>query len=448
MLKNGILFFVMIVFVGSCKKDNNTGGAGGGSTTTTALTVTLSKNAVNLANPENVIATVKDQNNADVTNACTIKVNGVAVIAATFTPTAVGSYSFVATKDAITSAPVVLQVTSSVVATDSLYVSLSAPSIENNGYDYVDIMVKDKSGNDISSTCQILLNNSVIGTPYSPTAVGSFTVKAAKGSIPSTTKTLSVTARTASAFTTKIVVEDLTGAWCGYCPRVSDKLETFKATAAGPNCIAVGVHAGGGTDPFKYQYYSNMVSAFAVGGYPAALLNRTGQWQESNGELTTALAKWAPMGLALESTVNGTNVTGKVKVKFGINSGKPMKIVVYLIENGLVYPQTNYYSPSGGATPHLYGGQNPITNFEHKGVLRRAATDIFGDVIPVANQVKNNIYELPFTIPLSGVTSSNTAYTANAAKSAIVAFVIDGSADAKGIYNAQTANVGATKNFD
>ena len=118
------------------------------------------------------------------------------------------------------------------------------------------------------------------------------------------------------------------------------------------------------------------------------------------------------------------------------------------MENGLVYPQTNYYSPSGGATPYLYGGANPISGFVHNGVLRKAATDIFGDVIPVANQVKNNIYELPFTIPLSGATANGTSYTANATNSTIVAFVVDGSSDALGVYNVQSANVGTVKNFD
>jgi thiol-disulfide isomerase/thioredoxin len=443
MFKICCFFLTMITVVSSCKKDEPNGGS---TVTTSKLTVSLSKTSVDLASPENIYATVKDQNNVDVTSSCTIKVNGTTIIAATYTPTQVGNYVFIATKDTVSSAPVSLNVTSSIVGTDSLYVSLSNSTIENNGFDNVDIMVKDKSGNNITATCQLLLNTMSISTPYTATTVGNFTVKAAKGGIPSTVKNLTVTAKGVSPFSTKIVIEDLTGAWCGYCPRVADKLDNYVPTH--PNCIVVGVHAGQGTDPFKYQYYSSMASKFAVGGYPAAILNRSGQWSENTSELTAKLAKWAPLGLALESTVSGTNVTGKVKVKFNVTTNKPMKIVIALVENGLVYPQTNYYSPSGGATPHLYGGANPITNFVHNGVLRKAATDIFGDVIPGVNQVKNNTWEMQFTIPLSGLTATGASYTAVAANSKIIAFVLDDSADNTGIYNAQIATVGTVKAFD
>ena len=119
MFQTWVLFFGMVAFVTSCKKDNNTGGTGNGGATT-SLTVILSKTTVDIVSPENVIATVKDQNNIDVTSSCSIKVNGTAIIAATFTPITVGTYTFVATKDSITSSPVTLNVINSEAPTDSL----------------------------------------------------------------------------------------------------------------------------------------------------------------------------------------------------------------------------------------------------------------------------------------------------------------------------------------
>lgn len=184
-----------------------------------------------------------------------------------------------------------------------------------------------------------------------------------------------------------------------------------------------------------------------LAGYPTAILNRSSKWSESTADLTAQLNKWAPLGLAIESSDNGTSVTGKVKVKFNVTTDQPMKIVVALVENGLVANQTNYYSPSGGASPYLYGGANPIVGFVHNNVLRRAATDIFGDAIPTTSQVKNGVYELPFSIPLAGSTSSGS-YTAVGANSAIVAYVLDGSASKKGTYNVQYAPVGTIKIFD
>lgn len=331
-------------------------------------------------------------------------------------------------------------------AGDSIHVSLSTSTVEYNNFDYVVITVTDKAGNDITSSCSLLLNNNTaINSKYVPTGLGNFNIKAKKGTNPSDVKLLSVVAKSGSPFTQKILVEDCTGAWCGYCTRVAYDLETYKATH--PNCISMAVHGGGGTDPFKFQYYTTYNSHFNVAGYPTAIINRKTEWSEDPAELDAALQNWAPLGIAITSAVSGTNVTGTVKVKFNVNTEKSMKIVIALVENGLVYPQTNYYSPQYGATPYLYGGVSPINNFVHNGVLRRTSTDLFGDAIPKLNQVKNNIYEVPFTMALSGLASGGT-FTAVPANCAIVAFVVDGSTTIGTAYNTQYAAVGTTQNFD
>jgi hypothetical protein len=207
----------------------------------------------------------------------------------------------------------------------------------------------------------------------------------------------------------------------------------------------------------KYQYYPNFNSKFAVNGYPTAIFNRKKQsdgtygWSEDQADLDLALTKWAPLGLAINSTVSGTNITGSVKVKFNVTTEKSMKLVIALVENGLVYPQTNYYSPQYGATPYLYGGVSPVPDFVHNGVLRKTSTDLFGDDIPVTAQTKNGTYELPFSIPVTGTVYGGASYTAVPTKCAIVAFVVDGSTGTTtnaGVYNVQYAAVGSTKDFD
>lgn len=442
-----MIFASTIIF--SCKKDNNGGGSGSGSgNTTTALTLTLSTSSVNLANPQIVSATVVDQNGNNVTAQSTIKVNGVSIGSSNYSPSTVGSFDFVATKDGITSNTATLTVSnSSTAAGDSLYVSLSTSTIELNNFDYTIITVTDKTGADITNSCMLLVDGAQTSSRnYIGETLGNHTITAQKGSIPSTSKTLNVVTASPSPFTQKLLVEDATGAWCGFCTRIANSLENYKANHA--NCIVVTVHGGGGTDPYKYQYYTNFNSAFGVSGYPTAVVNRAGTWSENTSELNTELAKWAPLGLAIESSVSGTNIVGKAKVKFNVSTSKSMKIVVALVENGLVYPQTNYYSPSSGYTPYLYGGANPISNFTHNGVMRKTATDLFGDAIPAASQVKNNIYELPFTISTTGVTSAGANFTVVPANCSIVAYVVDGTTDKKGVYNVQSATVGTVKNFD
>ncbi len=337
-------------------------------------------------------------------------------------------------------------------AGDTLHITLSRSSVEYNNFDYVAITVKNNAGEDVTANCTLLQNNTVaISSKFVPTGIGTFTISAQRSSMASETKTLTVVAKSPSPFTQKILVEDCTGAWCGYCPRVAYQLEQYKATH--PNCISTTVHGGGGTDPYKFQYYTTFNSHYAVGGYPTAILNRKKQtsggydWSEDNADLDAALRNWAPLGLAISSSVSGNNVTGNVKVKFNVTTDKSMKVVIALVENGLVYAQTNYYSPAGGATPYLYGGLDPIPNFVHNGVLRKTATDLFGDAINVSAQTKDNILDIPFNLTLTGNTASGT-FTALPANCAIVAFVQDGSGLEKGVYNVQYAPLGSTVNFD
>jgi hypothetical protein len=241
-------------------------------------------------------------------------------------------------------------------------------------------------------------------------------------------------------------MEDMTGTWCGYCTRGTNLIESYKATH--PAALSIAIHGGGATDPFQFQYYTTYNSQFGISGYPTIILNRKSVWNEQNSVLDAALQKWAPLGLAINSTVNGTDITGSVKVKFNVTTEKAMKIVITMVENNLIYPQTNYYSPQYGATPYLYGGVSPVTDFHHNVVLRRTSTDLFGDAIPVSAQTKNNIYEVPFTMSLNGSVYGGGPYTAIPANCAIIATVVDASESNAGSYNSQYANAGATVNFD
>ena len=254
-------------------------------------------------------------------------------------------------------------------------------------------------------------------------------------------------------------MEDLTGAWCGFCPRVAYAIEQYKLTHPN-NFIAIGVHSGSGTDPFKFSNYSAYISKYSVQGYPSAILNRKAEWSEDEADLDAALAEPALCGMSISSSAttdqfNNAYAIGTVKVKFGTNMpGQTLKLVVALVENGLVATQTNYYAPTlpngqAGYTPYLYDGASPILNFVHNGVMRRTGTDLWGDLIPQDEQTKNNEYSLDFNMPLSGTTASGTNYTVDKTKAAIVTIVVD-ETDPNNIHalNAQYAELGATKNYD
>lgn len=438
-----LLLIALSVAVISCKKDS--GGSNGPS-----LTISLSKSTVYLATPETVTITVKDENNADVTSSCTITVNSAAFSGTTYNATASGSFDFVATKGTLTSNTAnLIVIAPTIISADSLTLVFSKDTIEYNDFDTCGFTVYDNTGTNVTSSSRIFVNSTALtGFSYTAASLANVSVFALNGAKTSKTKTLYVKTATPSPFSRKLLVEDCTGTWCGFCPRVANALDNY--TASKPNCIVITMHGGqGSSDPYQFQYISNFMSTIGAGGtYPTAYINRYKKWDETTNILNTELAKWAPLGLAIESSTSGSNITGKVKIKYNVTTSKAMKVVVALVENGLIYNQTNYYSPSGGYSPSLYGGANPIVGFVHNGVMRKTSTDLYGDAIPTAQQVKNNIYELPFSFTTSGTLANGGSYNANAGNCSIVAFVMDATTAKKGVYNVQRADVGTTKNFD
>lgn len=325
----------------------------------------------------------------------------------------------------------------------TIQVSLTRDTIQNNGFESVQITVKDVDGSNISGSALVyadgvLLNSDV----YYPTAAKNVTFVAKKGTLTSKDKILVVQDPGASPFTQKMLIEDCTGTWCGYCPRIAFSVEDFKSTH--PACISVGIHGGGGgTEPFTYLYGDALFNGFGITQFPTAVINRKVSWNE-NDALDTYLKQRAPLGLAIQSTVSGGSITGKVQVKYDVTTDVPMKVLIMLVEDGLKYDQVNYYAPTFGA--------NPIAGFTQKNVLRQiASSDVLrGSDIPVSAQVRGNTWEQTFNFTTTGSTGIGTSYTVVPANTKVVAAVLYGTntLSKKGAVNVQEAQIGTTKSFD
>jgi len=327
---------------------------------------------------------------------------------------------------------------------DSLKVSLSATTLAGTGFDGVTVTVKDKTGADVTGAVQLYADGvAFTGPVYYPDGVKTVKISAKKGTVPSNEVPVTVTAPEPSPFTQKIMVEDFTGTWCKYCTRAAYLLGKYTAKQA--NCIAVGVHGGSSTEPFAYQYINTLANRYQVTEFPWAVLNRADRWDESSVSLDSAVNKWAPLGLAIDSKLDGTNITGKVKVKYNVTTSVAMRIVIMLVEDKLVADQSNIYTDLG-TTP-------TIKNFVHTNVLRRiySADVSYGDAIPATAAVKGNVWEKDFSFAISGKTGNNADYTAVPANCKVVALVQFGPENSmyrKGAINVQFANVGDTKDFD
>jgi hypothetical protein len=178
---------------------------------------------------------------------------------------------------------------------------------------------------------------------------------------------------------------------------------------------------------------SELESAYGVNGWPAGRINRNITWNESITQVMNYVGDEADLGLGINSTLNGSTITVDVKVGYAasVSGGK---LVVYLLEDGLLYDQANYMN--GDANSPWYQAGNPIVDFEHNNVLRMVYTDVFGDTIPDGTMGAVNTSSFSAAIPADVQDNS---------KLEIVAFVIgsDGT-----VINTQHADLGENKDFD
>jgi thiol-disulfide isomerase/thioredoxin len=317
-------------------------------------------------------------------------------------------------------------------------VRVSKATISANGFDESEITVVNKAtGADITNQCAIFIAGSqTFSLKYATTDVGIVSVKAKLGTSESVSVIITATAPGASRHAQKVIAEDYTGTWCQFCPRIAKSLADI--SAANPNVLTVAIHNAGG-DPFTYPFASQMMSKWGVTGYPTAIVNRNFTWSENPTEITNKLTGWAPLGLSIESAINGTTITGKVKTQFNVTSSIQFNITIMLLENGLIYPQVNAYNNTVGSP--FFGLGNPIPNYVHDHTLRVASTSIFGDAIPATAVVKDNINETPFTFNAS-------PYNINNCEIVAVVSYADNTPNRKGLANAQKVKAGQNKAFD
>jgi thiol-disulfide isomerase/thioredoxin len=326
------------------------------------------------------------------------------------------------------SGPVPAGVTPKVVVAKSTVIA--------DGYDVTSISVINTANNaDITADCSVRINGTAASTQFGTETPGTYTVSAKyKGTTDAIVGTITAIDKGPSKYSSKVLVEDYTGAWCGYCPRVAGKLD--QAMAANPNILAIAVHNG---DPMSYVYEAQMRAKYGVTGFPTAIVNRSSEWNESSFTLNPLTTNWAILGMAIESSISGTTITGKIKTEYNVTTTLPMTITIMLLQDGIVYPQRNYYNTTTSSPYYNLG--DPISNYVHNNTLRAASTDIFGDVIPSSDQRKGNVYEKSFSFNASSY---------NIARCKILAIVSwgEGLGSRKGVINAQIVKAGDNKGFD
>lgn len=316
-----------------------------------------------------------------------------------------------------------------------LRVEINSPVIYSDLMDEIIVSVFDADNNDVTSSSQILIdNNPITGNRFKTAQSKTFSVKAKLNGIETDPVSFKSIRHEVNIFSKKVIMEEFAGMWCSFCTRFTYLVDTM--VQSNSRIIPVQVHSG---DILEYTFVQQMRNKFGVGSFPFGYLNRGQIWDESMPMVQSLLNARSKLGLAISSSISNNAVNATVKVKFDVTTSERLNIIVMLLEDSLIYPQANFYNNNQGSP--FYGLGDPIQNYRHNNVLRVAATDIFGDIIPSAVQNKNEVFEETYTFNASGY---------NVANCKIIAFVqyAENNVSRWGALNAQAVKAGNNIGFD
>lgn len=248
----------------------------------------------------------------------------------------------------------------------------------------------------LTSESTFFVNNQEIsGNSYRGTQEGGFTVNAKYGQLTSPTKTFDVIPEIVY-YQANVLVEDYTGTWCGWCPRVSEAIRLLKQESDKISVVAI--HVG---DNMEIAAANTLTSTFGVNSYPHVKLNRNSKWEGDQPNTLSVVTNLTnspkKLGLALESTLDKRTLSLKTKVQFGFPYND-LKLVVYILENGIIADQTNFTSYFSDLEVYTAGNGNPISKgFTHDNVLRKSLTAVLGDNISSSSSKSGNTYEKTFS---------------------------------------------------
>lgn len=293
----------------------------------------------------------------------------------------------------------------------------------------IDFQVLDAEGTDVSAEATFYVDGEMIsGSSFSSENTGSFEVYA-EYEVEGTMVTTEVESFEVIIPKRKIVIEDYTGAWCGYCPRISAAIDAVHEET--DHIAVVAIH---NDDDMALPFEEDLRETFEVFGFPSGRINRTQNWGNPHpAEAVTDIAGLnTNSAIAISSELNGTSLTVKVKLvsEEDLNNHK---LVVYLVEDGILSEQVNYFDQDP-SSPYYQQG-NPIIDFVNNDVLRASLTGILGDNIPATSSLTE----------YSRVLNANIDPSFNVDNLRLVAMLVQ---DDNTALNAQTAAVTTVKDYE
>jgi thiol-disulfide isomerase/thioredoxin len=249
-------------------------------------------------------------------------------------------------------------------------------------------------------------------------------------------------------FTRKILIEEHTGTWCGWCPMAK---ETMRKLSENQRVIGVEIHYNDEmTDAEKF--YNPLKSKYGSPAFPSGMINRRKSIVGTTFIIGTD--DWAPnvddylktektsVGLAIDSRLNGKNLEVLSHLNFKSSTSDKYGLGIYLVEDKVTgYPQLNYLARNAQFQRfEAYKLPALIENIEHHNVSRDAITPILNGLeIPLAATKDGKTFRKLFktTLPNS-VKKPENCY--------IIAFIVNNKTGE--IINVQKVAIGKSKSWD
>lgn len=205
-------------------------------------------------------------------------------------------------------------------------------------------------------------------------------------------------------FDRKVVIEEITGTWCGWCIRGYVGMKEM-AEKYPDNFIGIAIHGG---DEMSGAVNYNGIFNLLGSSYPSCVANRNMKFKSgaSPYEMELAILDLKDKALAeikAEMYVLDADTTElliKTHTEFGMDGSLPTRIAYVVVENGVgPYAQANYYS-----------GSSPMGGFENEGSyvalkFNDVARGIYGSYNGVAGSVplvvkEGQIYDYEYRLRL------------------------------------------------
>lgn len=209
----------------------------------------------------------------------------------------------------------------------------------------------------------------------------------------------------------KVVLEEGTGAWCGFCPDGAVVVEDILSNHP-EDVIAVAIHNG---DAMAFPDGNTVNSAYA-NGYPNGWVDRflfpgastVGQSRSLWAQMVTdRLAMPVPISVEATTSYAARVLTINLDAKFYAAMSGDYRINAYILEDSLVgqgqgWDQSNYYNTDPN---HPMGGLgNPIVGYVHDHVLREMLGGPWGTqgIIPATVTAGQNFtHTYTYNVPQS-----------------------------------------------